>query len=47
MHLLLIGPILIYLATYKEETPRSIYEIMLLLGFAALGYHSYYLIKNL
>ena len=41
IHVLLIGPILFYIGKNKELTPNYMYEIMLLLGFSAIGYNSY------
>ena len=39
LHFLIIGPLLIYIGFNGKETHRMYYEILLLLGFAALGYH--------
>ena len=47
IHLLLIAPLLIYIGYYKKDTPRSAYEMLLMLGFAAGGYHLYSLVKML
>jgi hypothetical protein len=46
IHILFIGPILIYIGYYKSKTPNYFYQLMLLLGFAVIGYHGYYLIKD-
>ena len=43
IHILLIGPVLVYIGIKKENTPRRFFEILLMLGFASIGYHSYYL----
>lgn len=40
LHFLLVGPLLVYVGYNGQETPRVYYEAMLLLGFAALGYHA-------
>ncbi len=45
MHILLIGPLLLYIGYKKQNTERMFYEIVLLLGFATIGYHVYYMIK--
>ena len=45
IHILFVGPLLIYIGYNKEKTPMWAFEISLMLGFAALGYHSYYFIK--
>ena len=47
VHLLIIAPLLIYIGYHKKETPRSAYELMLMLGFAAGGYHLFSLVKQL
>lgn len=44
MHVLLVGPLLIYIGYNEKKTPRSAYEILGLLTFAALGYHLYKII---
>jgi hypothetical protein len=43
----IVGPILIYIGYNREKTSRKYFEILLMLGFAAIGYHGYYLIKSL
>ena len=43
IHILLVGPLLIYIGYNKENTSRKYYEMLLMLGFAAIGYHSYYI----
>jgi hypothetical protein len=45
-HILIIGPILVYIGYNRDKTERLYYELLLMLGFAAIGYHSYYLIKS-
>ena len=47
IHILIVGPILIYIGYNGEKTQRLYYELLLMLGFAAIGYHGYYLIKML
>ena len=47
IHLLIIAPLLLYIGYDKKETPRSAYEILLMLGFAAGGYHLYSMVKML
>ena len=46
IHVLLIGPLLMYIGYNREKTARLFYEIVLMLGFAALGYHGYYLTRS-
>jgi hypothetical protein len=44
IHILLVGPLLIYIGYNNKNTPRLYYELLLMLGFAAIGYHGYYMI---
>jgi len=43
IHVILIGPLLIWIGFLGKKTERPAYELLLLAGFAALGYH----IKNI
>lgn len=43
IHILLVGPLLIYIGYNSTETRRSYFELLLMLGFASIGYHGYYL----
>ena len=47
IHIAIIAPLLVYIGYHKKQTPRSAYEIMLLLGFSAAGYHLFSLVKQL
>ena len=47
IHVLLVAPLLIYIGYHKKETPRSSYELMLMAGFAAGGYHLFSIVKQL
>jgi hypothetical protein len=47
IHLLIVAPLLLYIGYDKKETPRSAYELLLMLGFAAGGYHLYSMVKML
>jgi len=44
IHIFLIGPLLIYIGYNREKTSRRFFEILLMFGFAAIGYHGYYLL---
>ncbi len=46
IHILLIVPLLAVLARYKKEASRRYFEMLLLLGFSALGYHGLYFIRE-
>lgn len=43
IHILIVGPVLVYIGYNGEKTSRKFFEILLMLGFAAIGYHGYYL----
>jgi hypothetical protein len=47
IHIAIIAPLLVYIGYHKKQTPRSAYEIILLLGFSAAGYHLFSLVKQL
>ena len=47
IHILFIAPLLLYIGYHKRETPRAAYEILLMLGFAAIGYHAFSLVRHL
>jgi uncharacterized membrane protein len=44
IHIFIIGPLLVYIGYHKEETSRKYFELLIMLGMAAIGYHGYYLI---
>jgi len=46
IHIFIVGPILIYIGLNRENTPRYWFEILLMLGFASIGYHGYYLFNE-
>ena len=46
IHIFIVGPILIFIGYNREKTPRLYFEILLMLGFAAIGYHGYYLLES-
>ncbi len=46
IHIFLIVPLLVVLARYKKEASRRYFEMLLLLGFSALGYHGLYFIRE-
>ncbi len=47
LHLLFVGPLLIYIGLMETQTPRAAYELLAISGFGAGGYHIYYLITML
>ena len=46
IHIFIIAPLLLLIGYYREKTSRKYYEILLMLGFASIGYHTYYLLRN-
>jgi hypothetical protein len=44
IHVILIAPLLIYIAYNEKDTPRWAFETLLMLTFAGFGYHVYSLI---
>lgn len=47
IHIFLVGPLLITIGYLKKDASRRYFEMLLLLGFAALGYHGFYLIREM
>lgn len=45
IHVFIVGPLIIYIGYNGEKTTRKFFEILLMLGFASIGYHLYYLFK--
>ena len=39
IHAILIAPLLIWIGYYGKKTERPAYELLLIAGFGALGYH--------
>jgi hypothetical protein len=47
IHVLIVAPLLIYIGWQGRNSPRASYELLAMVGFAALGYHLYSLITLL
>jgi hypothetical protein len=47
IHIFAIAPLLLLLAYLQKDANRRYFEMMLLLGFGALGYHMLYLIRDI
>jgi len=45
IHVFIVGPLLIYIGFNGEKTTRKFFELLLMLGFASIGYHLYYLFQ--
>ena len=46
IHVFIVGPTLIWIGYNKDKTERRAFEILLMLGFASIGYHGYYLLSS-
>lgn len=47
IHVFLIGPLMVWIGYENKKAPLYTYDLLLMLGFASIGYHSYYLVKEL
>jgi len=47
IHIFIVGPLLIYIGYHRGNIARLYFELLLMLGFASIGYHGYYLFKEL
>ena len=47
IHVLFVAPLLIFVGTKQVDAPRYSYELLALVGFSALGYHMYSLIREI
>jgi hypothetical protein len=45
IHIFIVGPLLVYIGYNREKTARLYFELLLMLGFASIGYHGYYLFQ--
>ena len=45
IHLLIIAPVLIAIGWKARNTPRSLYEILLMIVFAMIGWHTLNLVR--
>jgi hypothetical protein len=46
IHILIVGPLVCYIGFYGEKTPRYCFELLLMLAFASIGYHGYYMVHE-
>jgi hypothetical protein len=46
IHIVLIAPLLMYIGYNGVNTPRKAFELLLMAGFAAIGYHGFYLARS-
>lgn len=45
-HIFAVAPLLVYIGYYKTETPRFVFELLLMMGFAVAGYHGVYIMED-
>jgi hypothetical protein len=45
LHILLVAPLLITIGFYGKQCPRRFFEMLLLVAFAAFGYHSLNIVR--
>lgn len=43
IHIILIGPLLLFIGLNGKDTSRKYFELLLMTGMASIGYHGYYL----
>ena len=41
VHILFVGPLLIYIGYYKEKAPQQLFKLVLVVGLVAVLYHMY------
>ena len=47
IHILLVAPLLMVIGFYGKQTSRRFFEMLLMVGFSALGYHGLNIVKTL
>ncbi len=47
IHVAVVAPLLLFIGFKGRDSPRFAYELLLMVGFAALGYHLYSLIREI
>lgn len=45
IHILLVGPLLIYIGYYKQNTHKTVFDVILIIGIVVVLYHGYKLAK--
>lgn len=45
IHVFIVGPLVAYIGYMGKDTPRKYFEVLLMLAFASIGYHLYYLLQ--
>lgn len=47
IHIFLVAPLLMIVGYLKKDASRRYFEMIMMLGFAATGYHGIYLIRDI
>lgn len=47
LHIFYVAPLLMYIGYYKKDSVQYSYELLLMVGFAALGYHLFSLVRSI
>jgi hypothetical protein len=46
-HIIIVAPIILSIGIKGVQSPYYLFQFMIMLGFAAIGYHGYFMIKDL
>ena len=46
-HIIIVAPVILSIGLKGNQSPYYLFQFMIMLGFAAIGYHGYYMIKEL
>jgi len=46
-HIFIVAPVILLIGLKREQAPYYLFQFMIMLGFAAIGYHGYFMIKEL
>jgi hypothetical protein len=46
IHIFGVAPLLIFIGYNQDKTPRYMYELLLMFGFASIGYHGLYILED-
>jgi hypothetical protein len=46
IHIFIVGPLLVFIGLYQKGTPTKMFELVLMVAFAAIGYHGYHLLNG-
>ena len=46
IHIFIVGPLLVFIGLYQKGSPTKMFELVLMVAFAAIGYHGYHLLNG-